>query len=28
VGAGEAVEVREDFLVGEGSKAGKLPRGV
>jgi hypothetical protein len=28
VGAGEAVEVREDFLVGEGSKVGKLPRGV
>jgi hypothetical protein len=28
VGAGEAVEVRDDFLVGEGSKVGKFPRGV
>ena len=28
VGAGDAVEVREDFLVGEGSNVGKLPRGV
>jgi hypothetical protein len=28
VGAGDAVDVRDDFLVGEGSKAGKLPRGV
>lgn len=27
VGTGDAVEVREGFLVGEGSKAGKLPRG-
>lgn len=28
VGAGDAVEVRDDFLVGEGSNVGKLPRGV
>jgi hypothetical protein len=27
-GAGEAVDVRDDFFVGEGSKVGKLPRGV
>ena len=27
VGAGDAVEVREGRLVGEGSKAGKSPRG-
>jgi hypothetical protein len=27
-GAGDAVEVRDDFFVGDGSKAGKLPRGV
>lgn len=28
VGAGDAVEVRDAFLVGEGSKVGKFPRGV
>jgi hypothetical protein len=28
VGAGEAVDVRDDFFVGEGSKVGKFPRGV
>jgi hypothetical protein len=28
VGAGDAVDVRDGFLVGEGSKVGKLPRGV
>lgn len=27
VGAGDAVEVREDLFVGEGSNAGKSPRG-
>lgn len=27
VGAGDAVEVREGFFVGEGSNAGKSPRG-
>jgi hypothetical protein len=28
LGAGDAVEVRVDFFVGEASKVGKLPRGV
>lgn len=28
VGAGDAVEVRDAFLVGEGSKVGKFPEGV
>lgn len=27
VGAGDAVDVREDLLVGDGSNAGKSPRG-
>jgi hypothetical protein len=28
LGAGEAVDERVDFFVGEGSKVGKLPLGV